>query len=153
VPCRKGKSLDEIDSLIVNVPVNALDLSSGAVFRKEDDEVFRRERFRRVGRVAVARICGAAMMTRCSGAWTRAHRFVWPGTHGIGTGLDLELQAPCLAFPSAATYWGQSPWCRLGPHKNGNDIDDDEVPVADPTRGARRPGIRTDGLRAAAQRR
>jgi hypothetical protein len=121
----KGQSLDEIDSLIVNVPVNALDLSSGAVFRKEDDEVFRRERsdgwdaspvreLRRGDDDAVFRSVDTGAPVRLAwDAWNR---------HG----LELELQAPCLALPVCSDVLGPIAVVTFGPHKNGNDIDDDE---------------------------
>jgi len=120
----KGQSFDEIDGLLVNVPVNALDLSSAAVFRKEGD-VFRRERsegwdaspvreLRRGDDDAVLRSVDTSAPVRLArDAWNR---------HG----LAVELQAPCLAVPVCSDALGAVAIVAFGPHKNGNDIDDDE---------------------------
>jgi len=41
-------------------------------------------------------------------------------------GLAVELQAPCLAVPVCSDALGAVAIVAFGPHKNGNDIDDDE---------------------------
>jgi hypothetical protein len=120
----KAGSLEEIDSLLVNTPLQALNLASGAVFRQQDN-VFRREHaigwdasplreLRRDEDAAALRcIDTAAPVPLAPDAWHR---------HG----LEAELQAPCLAVPVCSDSLGAIAIVLLGPHQNGNDIDSDE---------------------------
>jgi hypothetical protein len=120
----KGRSFDEIDRLLVNTPLEMLDLSSGAVFRQQD-HIFRREHsvgwdasplreLRREEDDAVLRSIDTSAAVRLPrDAWNRP-------------GLDVELQAPCLAVPVCDDALGAVAIVLFGPHENGNDIDQDE---------------------------
>jgi hypothetical protein len=120
----KASSFDEIDRLLVNTPLQALNLSSGAIFRKQDD-IFRREHsvgwdasplreLRRGEDDAVLRCIDTCAAVRVPpNAWNR---------HG----LDVELNAPCLAVPACGAALGAVATVLFGPHENGNDIDEDE---------------------------
>jgi hypothetical protein len=120
----KARSFDEIDRWLVNTPLEALNLSSGAVFRQQD-HVFRRKHsvgwdasplreLRREEDEAVLRSVDTSAAVRLPrDAWNR---------HG----LDVELQAPCLAVPVCGDVLGAVAIVLFGPHENGNDIDQDE---------------------------
>jgi len=120
----KARSFDEIDRLLVDTPLEALNLSSGAVFRQQD-HVFRREysvgwdasplrELRREEDDAVLRSIDSSASVRLPrDAWNR---------HG----LDVELRAPCLAVPVCGDVLGAVAIVLFGPHDNGNDIDEDE---------------------------
>ncbi|HEY1329335.1 MAG TPA: hypothetical protein VGI14_20545 [Casimicrobiaceae bacterium] len=119
-----AQGFGDIDALLVNAPVHALDLASGAVFRNQDG-TFRRTRsvgwddspvreLQRGKDDAVLRsveTCAPVRLPR--DAWDR---------HG----LEPEVQAPCLAVPVCSDALGPIAVAAFGPHKNGNDIDDDE---------------------------
>ena len=120
----KASSFDEVDRLLVNVPLQALNLSSGAIFRKQGD-IFRREHsvgwgasplreLRREEDDAVLR----SIDTRAS---ARLPLHVWNRP-----GLEEELQAPCVAVPVCSDSLGAVAIVLFGPHVNGNDIDQDE---------------------------
>jgi hypothetical protein len=132
----KARSFNEIDHLLVNTPLEALNLSSGAVFRQQD-HVFRREHsvgwdasplreLRREEDEAVLRSIDTS-------ATVRLPRDVWNRP-----GLDMELQAPCLAVPVCSDALGAVAIVLFGPHENGNDIDQDECEMLSElaTRGA-----------------
>ena len=119
-----GRSFDEIDRLLVNTPLELLNLSSGAVFRQQD-HIFRREHcvgwdasplheLRREEDGSVLRSIDTSAAVRLArDAWNRP-------------GLDVELLAPCLAVPVCGTALGAVAIVLFGPHENGNDVDQDE---------------------------
>jgi len=121
----KARGFDEVDRLLVNAPLEALNLSSGAVFRQQDN-VFRRKHsigwdgsplreLRRDEDAAVLRSVDTSAPVRLPrDAWNRP-------------GLDADLRAPCLAVPVCSEPLGAVVAIVLfGPHENGNDIDPDE---------------------------
>lgn len=119
----KVRRFDEIDALLVNTPLETLNLSSGAVFRQQD-KVFRREHSVRWNASplhelrpqeddAVLRSIDTSAPVRLPpDAWNR------PGL--------AEMQAPCLAVPVCSAALGAIAIVLFGPHENGNDIDQDE---------------------------
>jgi hypothetical protein len=120
----KAPSFDEVDRLLVNAPLRALNLSSGAIFRKQGD-IFRREHsvgwdasplreLRREEDDAVFR-----SIDTCASARLPLHAWNRPG-------LKQELQAPCVAVPVCSDSLGAVAIVLFGPHENGNDIDQDE---------------------------
>ena len=120
----KARSFDDVDRLLVNAPVEALNLSSGAVFRQQDN-VFRRgpsigwdgsplRELRRDEDAVVLRSLDTSAPVRLPrDAWNRP-------------GLDADLLAPCLAVPVCSDSLGAIAIVLFGPHENGNDIDPDE---------------------------
>jgi hypothetical protein len=120
----KGREFEEIDQLLVNAPVDALALSSGAVFRRHGN-VFRRERSlgwegsplrelqREEDHTVLRSIETCTPVRLLADAWRR---------HG----LEAEVQAPCLAVPVCSDVLGAIAIVLFGPHNNGNDIDKDE---------------------------
>jgi hypothetical protein len=120
----KAPSLEEIDRLAVNTPVAALQLASGAVFRKHA-EAFRREyavgwdasplRELRPDQDAVV------LRSVDTQAPVRLPRDAWRRPE-----LETELHAPCLALALRTDALGPIAILLLGPHENGNDIDPDE---------------------------
>jgi hypothetical protein len=125
----KAQSLEEIDRLLVAVPREALALSSGALFRK-DDQVFRRRysvawddsplrELRPTEDGIVFRAVDTSAPVRLPpGVWSRP-------------ALDPDLLAPCLAVPVRSDSLGVMAILLLGPHENGNDIDQDEYAMLD----------------------
>jgi len=131
----KAPSFDEVDRLLVNAPLQALNLSSGAIFRKQGD-IFRREHsvgwdasplreLRREEDDAVLRSVDTCASVRLPlHAWNRP-------------GLEEELQAPCVAVPVCSDSLGAVAILLFGPHENGNDIDQDECEMlSDLAKGA-----------------
>ena len=120
----KARSFDDVDRLLVNAPVEALNLSSGAVFRQQDN-LFRRghsigwdgsllRELRRDEDAVVLRSLDTAAPVRLPrDAWNRP-------------GLDPDLRAPCIAVPVCSESLGAIAIVLFGPHENGNDIDADE---------------------------
>jgi hypothetical protein len=125
----KAQSFEEIDRLVVAAPREALALSSGAVFRK-DDQVFRRRyslawddsplhELRPTDDGIVLRAVDTSAPVRLpQGAWSRP-------------ALDADLLAPCLGVPVCSDSLGVISILLLGPHENGNDIDQDECAMLD----------------------
>jgi hypothetical protein len=120
----KARGFEEIDRLVVDTPVQALKLSSGAVFRKED-KLFQREHsvawehsalhaLRREEDAAIFRSIDTCAPVRLSeNTWTEPS-------------LETDLTAPCLAMPICSASLGAVAIVLFGPHRNGNDIDKDE---------------------------
>jgi len=120
----KARNFDDVDRLLVNAPVEALNLSSGAVFRQQDN-VFRRghsigwdgsplrELWRDEDAVVLRSLNTSAPVRLPRDAWNRP-------------GLDADLLAPCLAVPVCSDSLGAIAIVLFGPHENGNDIDPDE---------------------------
>src|SRR5215469_6419423 len=120
----KARDFAEIDRMLVDVSLKALNLSSGAVFRKSDN-IFRRqhsvgwersqlqELWKPEDAAALRSIDGCAPVRLPGDAWKRP-------------GLEPELLAPCLAVPVCSDSLGGIAIALLGPHQNGNDIDPDE---------------------------
>ena len=119
----KARSYEEIDRLLVQTPVRAFELSSGAVFRQQDG-VFRREHalgweasaLRELrpeqDAVVMESIATAAPIGLRRGGWSR------PGL--------AELESPCLAVPVKSDALGAIAVALFGPHESGYDIDQDE---------------------------
>jgi hypothetical protein len=120
----KARGIEEIDRLVVATPLQALNLSSGAVFRKEDS-IFRREHsvawdhlplraLRREEDAAILRSINSCAPVRLSeDTWTRPS-------------LEADLTAPSLAVPICSASLGAVAIVLFGPHRNGDDIDKDE---------------------------
>jgi len=119
-----ASSLDEIERVLVNVPVQALDLSSGAIFRKQDN-VFRRTQSVGWDASPVLDLRGGdddpVLGSASSCSPVRLARDAW-NRHG----LEGELQAPCLAVPVCSNALGPLAILAFAAHRNGNDIDHDE---------------------------
>jgi len=123
VAMSKARDFAEVDCMLVDVSLKALNLSSGAVFRKNDN-VFRREHsmgwetsplleLRKPEDAAALRSSDRCSPVRLPDAWKRP-------------GLEPELLAPCLAVPVCSDSLGAIAIVLFGPHRNGNDIDPDE---------------------------
>jgi len=120
----KARGFEEIDRLVVDTPLQALNLSSGAVFRKTDT-LFQREHsvawehsalhaLRREEDAAIFRGIDTCAPVRLSeNTWTEPS-------------LEIDLTAPCLAMPICSASLGAVAIVLFGPHRNGNDIDKDE---------------------------
>jgi hypothetical protein len=124
----KARSFDEIDGLLVQTPVDALELSSGAVFRQQEN-VFRRSHsvgwntspvreLRQEQDALVLRSLDLSAPVRLPlEAWNRP-------------ALDAD-HAPTLAVAIKGTALGAIAIALFGPHENGNDIDPDECEMLD----------------------
>ncbi|HJU23866.1 MAG TPA: hypothetical protein VJ891_15275 [Casimicrobiaceae bacterium] len=120
-----ARSVEEIDRLLVTRPAAALGLASAALFRL-DDGVFRRESaigwdgsplmtLSEDDDAPVLRCIEASAPLRLSpSAWNRS-------------GLDVDVQAPCIAAPVESGALGPIGVALYGPHDDGNDIDQDEA--------------------------
>jgi hypothetical protein len=119
----KAPGFDEIDRLLVQTPCDALELSSGAVFRQQD-HVFRRayctgwdasplhELASEEDAALLRRVEVSAPVGLPLDAWNRS-------------GLRDE-RAPSLVVPVNSAALGTVAIALFGPHENGNDIDPDE---------------------------
>ena len=119
----KARSYGEIDRLLVQAPVRAFELSSGAVFRQQEG-VFKREhsqgwdasslRELQPGQDAVVlrSLETATPIGLRRDGWSRP---------GLG-----ELESPCLAVPVKSEALGAIAVALFGPHESGYDIDSDE---------------------------
>ena len=120
----KAPGCDEIDRLLAVTPTQALKLSSGAVFRRQDG-VYRRQHA--VGWDASALQVlrpehdAAVLRSVATRAIVRLPRADWDGP-----GMEAKLQAPCLAVPVSSDVLGDGAIALYGAHTNGNDIDQDE---------------------------
>ncbi len=119
-----AQSFDQIDCSLVDVPVEALALSSGAVFRR-DDHRFRRRHAIGWNASALHELRPESDAAVLRGVETLAPVRL-PRDGWVPPGLVSELQAPCLAIPVCSDALGVVAIILLGPHENGNDIDPDE---------------------------
>ena len=115
---------DAIDRMLVTTPVDALTLSSGAVFHHRDGG------FRRgfaIGwedcdeRELVPERDAAVLRCVDTRKVVRLPREDWDRP-----GLEANLRAPCLAVPVTSDSLGAVAILLLGPHTSGSDIDEDE---------------------------
>ena len=120
----KARDFAEVDCALVDVSLKALNLSSGAVFRRNDNGFVREHsvgwetspllELRKPEDSAVLRSIDSCAPVRLPGdAWKRP-------------GLEPDLLAPCLAVPVCSDSLGTVAIVLFGPHQNGNDIDPDE---------------------------
>jgi hypothetical protein len=113
----------DIDRLLVEAPVQALDLSSGAVFRSEQGT------FRRTGAAPGweapmdtelhPKRDGIVLESLDKGEPVRLPHWVRPG-------IPSGLEAPCLSVPILSGVLERIAVVLLGPHKAGTDINADE---------------------------
>jgi hypothetical protein len=119
-----AERFDEIDRLLVTSAVHALQLSSGALMRKQDG-VFRRafalawddSRLRTMSADTDRKLL-QCIETR---APVRLPRERWDGPE-----LEAKLREPCIAVPVCSDVLGPVAIALFGAHENGNDIDADE---------------------------
>jgi hypothetical protein len=120
------QTLDEIDHLLVNSAVQALSLSSGAIFR-EEQSAFRRTHqetgWQDFMKKELHRESDAAAL-RCleTGEPVRLRHDEW-----VSPELPSGLQAPCLSVPVESEIPEATAVVVFGPHLSGNDLDDDEI--------------------------
>lgn len=121
----RAHSFAEIDRLLVDAPMEALNLSSSAVFRQQDNMFRLREHSSAWSASALRELRperDAAVLRSIEIAVpVRLPRDGWDSP-----GLATELYAPCLAVPVCSDALGSVAIALFGPHENGNDIDEDE---------------------------
>jgi GAF domain len=126
-------TLPEIDCLLVESAVRALDLSSGAVFRN-DGKTFRRTQDTRGWTASLKKELHPeqdSIALRClkEGEPVRIRHDAWdPPGLPPDRPLDLPsgLAAPCLAVPVRSGVPEATAVALFGPHRSGNDITRDE---------------------------
>lgn len=121
-----AETLDEIDRLLVENAVEAMSLSSGAIFRQEDS-AFRRTQHQKGWNDLMKKELRPetdALALRCleSGEPVRIAHDDW-----LSPELPAGLEAPCLAVPVDSEIPEAKAIVLFGPHQSGNDLDDDEV--------------------------
>ena len=119
----KARSYGEIDRLLVEMPVQAFELSSGALFRQQD-KVFKR--VHSVGwetsplRELQPQADAVVLRSFETGAPVGLRRDGW-NRPGLG-----ELESPCLAVSVRSDALDAIAIVLFGPHESGYDIDPDE---------------------------
>jgi len=137
----RAGTLPEIDCLLVESAVRALDLSSGAVFRN-DGKVFRRTQDTRGWTASMQKVLlpeQSAVALRClkEGEPVRIGHDPWnslgqsnglPPDQSLDLSNDLPsgLAAPSLAVPVRSGVPEATAIALFGPHQSGNDITPDE---------------------------
>ncbi|HXN99243.1 MAG TPA: hypothetical protein VN881_09230 [Candidatus Acidoferrales bacterium] len=126
----RAQTLLEIDRLLVENSVQALCLSSGAVFRNEGN-VFRRTHHTKGWHASMKselhpQSDAAALRSLELGAPVRLTPDTW-NSSDFPTGMD----APCLSLPVRSEIPEATAIVLLGPHETGNDIDADEREMLD----------------------
>lgn len=119
-----ARNFDEIDRLLVTTAVEALHLSSGAVFR-QDNGVFRRE-FALGWDASQASTLAAdrdaeVLQSVQQRAPVRLQRDEWDGPN-----IEAKLRDPCIAVPVCSDVLGAIGIALFGAHESGNDINADE---------------------------
>jgi hypothetical protein len=126
----RAQTLAEIDRLLVESSVQALCLSSGAVFRREGS-VFRRTHHTKGWHASAKPELhpqSDAVALHCleRGAPVRLSQDNWDSFE-----LPVGMEAPCLSLPVRSEIPEATAIVLLGPHENGNDIDADEREMLD----------------------
>jgi len=121
----RTETLPEIDCLLVESAVRALDLSSGAVFRN-DGNVFRRTQDTRGWNPSMKKELlpeqdVIALRSLKEGDPVRIHQDFWDATD-----LPSALAAPCLSVPVRSGVPEATAVAIFGLHQSGNDITPDE---------------------------
>ncbi len=121
----RTETLPEIDCLLVESAVRALDLSSGAVFRN-DGNVFRRTQDTRGWNASMKKDLlpepdAIALRSLKEGDPVRIHQDSWDAPD-----LPAALAAPCLSVPVRSGVPEATAVALFGPHLSGNDITPDE---------------------------
>ena len=121
----RANSLPEIDCLLVEFAVRALDLSSGAVFRN-DGRVFRRTQDTRGWTASMKKELvldqdAAALRSLKEGDAVRLSQ-----DSSNASDVPLDVAAPCLAVPVRSGVPEASAVAFFGLHQSGNDITPDE---------------------------
>jgi hypothetical protein len=121
----RAETLPEIDCLLVESAVRALDLSSGAVFRS-DGKVFRRTQDTRGLTVSMKK----ELLPEQDATAVRSLKDAEPArlAQDASNASDLPsgLAAPCLAVPVRSGVPEATAVALFGPHQSGNDITPDE---------------------------
>src|SRR5271156_4106160 len=133
----RAETLPEIDCLLVESAVRALDLSSGAVFRS-DGKVFRRTQDTRGWTASMKKELLAEQDASALRSLKDAEpvRIGHDAQDSPGQSNDLPpdqlldlpsgLAAPCLSVPVRSGVPGATAVALFGPHQSGNDITSDE---------------------------
>jgi hypothetical protein len=112
----------EIDRVLVNAPVDALDLESAALFRSEGSGIVLRAHAGNINQAvwgdSIADSAGFGMRALQAATVVRA-------PHDEGN-ADASVDQPCIAVPVVSRPLGPIAVVLYGAHANGNDIDDDE---------------------------
>ena len=121
----RTETLPEIDCLLVESAVRALDLSSGAVFRN-DGNVFRRTQDTRGWNASMKKDLlpeqdAIALRSLKESDPVRIHQDSW-----VAPDLPAALAAPCLSVPVRSGVPEATAVALFGPHLSGNDITPDE---------------------------
>lgn len=119
-----AQRFDEIDRLLVTSAVQALKLSSGAVYRAHRG-VFRRE-FALAWDESRSRTLSADRDSGSLQCIERRAPVRLPRAEWDGPGLDAKLREPCIALPMCSDVLGPVAIVLFGAHESGNDIDADE---------------------------
>jgi hypothetical protein len=125
----RAETLPEIDCLLVESAVHALDLSSGAVFRN-DGKAFRRTQDTRGWTASMKK----ELLSEKDAAAVRSLKDAEPVRLAQDAsnapdqllGLPSGLAAPCLAVPIRSGVPEATAVALFGPHDSGNDITPDE---------------------------
>jgi hypothetical protein len=125
----RAENLAAIDRLLVDSTVDALALSSGAIFRQEGG-VFRRTHdlsWTASMRTELRPDTDSVVLRSLDiGAPVRLGRDGWHSE-----GLPSGLEGPSLAVPVRSGVPEATAVALFGPHRSGNDIDDDEREMID----------------------
>ncbi len=121
-----AETLAEIDRLLVGTAVQAMSLSSGAIFR-EDQSAYRRtysEKGWNDSMKKELRPDSDAPALHClnAGEPIRLKHDDW-----LSPELPAGLEAPCLSVPVESEIPEATAVALFGPHQSGNDLDDDEL--------------------------
>ena len=119
-------SLAEIDRLLIGTAVQAMSLSSGAIFR-EEQSAYRRTHSDKGWNDSMKKELrpeSDAPALRCleAGEPIRIKHDDWPAPE-----LPAGLEAPCLSVPVESEIPEATAVALFGPHQSGNDLDDDEL--------------------------
>jgi hypothetical protein len=121
-----AESLSAIDRLLVAKAVEAMSLSSGAIFR-EEQSTYRRTHDEKGWNDAMKKELhpqSDAPALRCleAGEPIRLKHDDWQSPE-----LPTGLEAPCLSVPVESEIPEATAVALFGPHESGNDLDDDEI--------------------------
>jgi hypothetical protein len=115
---------EAIDRLLVTTAVEALQLSSGAVYRQTDGS-YRRE-FAVRWDESQARTLDPGRDAEVLRSVRQQKPVRLPRAPWDGPNVDATLREPCIAVPIASDVLGAVGIALFGAHENGNDIDTDE---------------------------
>jgi len=121
----KAATLEEIDRALVEGVVQALSLSSGAIFRNEDG-TFRRALESPGWNDSMKKELRGESDRFVLNCLQDGKPFRLPEAEWEWLGLPAGVKAPCLSVPIRGVVPEATAVALFGPHETGNDIDPDE---------------------------